>query len=126
MRTVVHMGKPSDDAVELLHEIAAGLSSAGSIELGTMFHNPGIRTGTKIVAFIGSDDRLIVKVPRERALELIEQGRAAPLSMGRRTMREWIEVPAGDDLHTADPSKTLETWSALTRESFDYVRSLLG
>jgi len=119
------MSRPSDDAVELLHEIAAGLSSAGPVELGTMFHNPGIRTGTKIVAFIGADDRLIVKVPRVRALELIDEGRAAALSMGRRTMREWVEVPPGDDLHTADPSKTLENWSALTRESFDYVRSLL-
>lgn len=117
------MSKPSDDAVELLHEIAAGLGKAGPVELGTMFHNPGIRTGTKIVAFLGSDDRLIVKVPRERALELIEQGRAAELSMGRRTMREWIEVAAGDDLHSDDPSETLENWSALTRESFAYVRS---
>lgn len=126
MSTVVRMSTPSDAAIELLHEIAASLRSAGPVELGTMLHNPGIRTGTKIVAFIGSDDRLIVKVPRERALELIEQGRAAPLSMGRRTMREWIEVPSGDDLHTADPAKTLENWSALTRESFDYVRSLIG
>lgn len=119
------MSKPSDDAVELLHEIAAGLGKTGPVELGTMFHNPGIRTGTKIVAFLAGDDRLIVKVPRERALELIEQGRAAELSLGRRTMREWVEVTAGDDLHSSDPSATFESWSALARESFDYVRSQL-
>lgn len=119
------MSKPSDEAVELLHEIAAELGKAGPIEVGTMFRSPGIRTETKIVAFVGADDRLILKVPRERALVLIEQGVAGSLSMGRRTMREWIEVPAGDDLHTDNPARTLETWSALARESFDYVRSQL-
>jgi hypothetical protein len=67
-----------------------------------------------------------VKVPRERALALIEQGVAVRLSMGKRTMREWIDVPAGDDLHTGDPSRTLETWSRLAKESFDYVRSQLS
>jgi hypothetical protein len=61
-------------------------------------------------AFLGSDDRLIVKVPSERAVALIEQGEAAELSMGRRTMREWIEVPAGDDIHSSDPSVALEKW----------------
>ncbi|SMG18870.1 hypothetical protein SAMN06296010_0900 [Agreia pratensis] len=122
---MIPMSKPSDEAVELLHEIAADLGKAGPVELGTMFRSPGIRTETKIVAFLGTDDRLIVKLPRERALALIEQGVAASLSMGRRTMREWIEVPAGDDLHTDNPSQTLETWSRLAKESFDHVRSQL-
>jgi hypothetical protein len=64
-----------------------------------------------------------VKVPRERALPLIEEGIATELSMGKRTMREWIDVPPGDDLYTGDPSATLELWSGPARESFDYVRS---
>jgi hypothetical protein len=46
-----------------------------------------------MVAFLGSDDRVIVK------------------------------VPAGDDIHSGESSATLEKWSALAKESSDYVRS---
>jgi hypothetical protein len=111
------MARPSDTAVELLHEIAAELSAVGPIEVGTMFRSPGIRTGGTIVAFLGGDDRLIVKVPRERAMALIADGTASELTMGTRTMREWITV-AGDPVR---PIETRARWLELAREAFEYV-----
>jgi TfoX/Sxy family transcriptional regulator of competence genes len=113
----MRMTKPSEAALELLHDLAGELSTLGPVEVGTMFRSPGIRTGGTIVAFLGSGDRLIVKVPRERALELISNGTAAQVTMGTREMREWVEVPFRPQL--VDETRTL--WLRLAREAFDYV-----
>lgn len=101
----------------LLADIAIALAEEGPIETGTMFHHPGLRTGNKIVAFIGRDDRLIVKLPRPRAVALIDDGAAAPVTLGTRTMREWVSIPTNEDLDT-----TREAWTELTREALRYVR----
>jgi hypothetical protein len=62
--------------------------------LATMFRSPAISWQGKIVAFAGRRQRLIVKLPHGRAVELIDTGRAEPVTMGRRTMREWVAIPA--------------------------------
>ena len=104
--------------VELLREIAAQLEHSGPLEIGTMFRSPGIRAGDKIVAFLGHDDRLIAKLPRERAVELVERGDAGEVTMGKRTMREWIEIPA-----SGDREATAARWLPLVQEALDYVTS---
>jgi hypothetical protein len=114
MRAVKH---PTEN-LELLEAIAANLADDGPIEVATMFRNPGLRTGTKIIVFLGKDNRLVAKIPRVRALELIDEGAATAVTMGTRTMREWIAVPAA-----ADPEATLTRWLAIAREAFAYVRS---
>ncbi|UWF77646.1 MULTISPECIES: TfoX/Sxy family protein [Microbacterium] len=106
---------------ELLQEIAGMLDHDGMLDIGTMFRRPGIRADGKIVAFLGADDRMITKVPRERALELIAAGEASEVTMGKRTMREWISVPAA-----ADRDGTLARWTPLVREALAYVTSLGG
>ncbi len=107
----------SDKNVALLHEIAERLGAGGQIEIGTMFRSPGLRTGTKIFAFLGRADRLIVKLPRERVIALVEGGGAEPVTMGSRTMREWVAIDPD-----ADPQSTLETWTAMAREALLFVR----
>ena len=107
------------DRTELLEEIAAALRPDGPVEIRTMFRSPGIRIGGKIVAFFGHDDRFIVKVPRARAEELIASGAAEPVTMGKRTMREWIAIPADGDADT-----TRERWTRFAREALLYVSSL--
>ena len=102
--------------VELLREIAARLDHEGPLDKGTMFRSPGIRAGGKIVAFLGHNDRLIAKLPRQRAVELIERGDAGEVTMGKRTMREWIEIPAAEDRET-----TAARWLPIVQEALDYV-----
>jgi hypothetical protein len=62
--------------------------------LGTMFRSPAISWRGNIVAFAGRRRRLIVKLSQRRGAELIDVGDAEPVTMGRRTMREWVAVPA--------------------------------
>jgi hypothetical protein len=102
--------------VELLREIADRLDHTGPLSIGTMFRSPGIRAGDKIVAFLGREDRLIVKLPRDRATSLIARGVAREVTMGRRTMREWIAVPA-----STDRESTRAKWLPLVQEALDYV-----
>ena len=111
------MTRPPSTGIYLLQEIAAALNPDGPIDLGTMFRSPGLRTGNKIVAFLGHGDRLIVKLPHPRAAALVDDGIAEPVIMGAHTMREWVAIPASPDLET-----TLRAWTALTREALQYVR----
>lgn len=105
---------------DLLQEIAGRLSALGPVEHSTMFNRPGLRTGTKVVLFLGADDRVMLKLPLARVNELVERGAVERVTIGTRTMREWVEVPAveGDD---AAHELCLE----LASEAFGYVRSLV-
>ena len=42
------------------------------------------------------DDGVILKMPTSRIETLIAEGRAAPLIMGKRLMREWAVLPGTD------------------------------
>ncbi|WP_448810002.1 hypothetical protein [Agromyces bauzanensis] len=108
---------PTAPNLELLHELAGALEHDGPVTVGTMFRSPGIRVGDKIVAFLGHHDRLILKLPRVRALALLDAGTVEPVTMGSRTMREWVAVPA-EVTHQA----TFATWLPLTEEALAYVR----
>ncbi|WAP51704.1 hypothetical protein OL239_18500 [Arthrobacter sp. ATA002] len=107
---------PSDTALALLHDVAAALQPDGPVTVGTMFRSPGLRTGGEIVAFLGSDDTFIVKLPRDRAAGLVRAGTAEPVTMGKRTMREWIVIPAA-----GSPAATRVVWTGFAREALLYV-----
>lgn len=81
---------------------------------GTMLHSPGLRVDGKFFAFVGTDDRLVVKVPRDRAVQLVDDGTAEVVTLGTRTLREWVSL----DGH--GPSGT-ETWRATLEEAYAYV-----
>ena len=104
-------------AMDLLLGIKTALEDDGPVEIGTMFRNPGLRTGNKLIAFLGHEDRLIVKLPRPRAIALIDDGSAEPVTMGTRTIREWVSIRISPDL-----ASTRDVWIALAREALHYVQ----
>jgi hypothetical protein len=78
----------------LMAALLKRLPADPKLGLGTMFRSPAISWRGNIVAFAGRRRRLIVKLTQGRAAELIDAGHAEPVTMGRRTMREWVAVPA--------------------------------
>lgn len=104
---------------DLLDELALAFGDDPEVSIGTMFRSPGLRVGGKIFAFLGTDGELIIKLPRERAVELVEEGTAVHVVMGERTMREWIELPA-----RVASGSALSLWTALAQEAHQYVSSL--
>jgi hypothetical protein len=113
------MAATSDTRRDLLLAVAAAMESAEPVTIGTMFRSPAIRSGDKVVAFLGHRERLIIKVPAARVAALIEEGIAEPVTMGSRTMREWVAMlPASTD------EQTLVRWIPRAREALHYVSSL--
>ncbi len=107
-------------ARDFLDEIAEDFRADPDVELGTMFRSPGLRVAGRIFAFLGGDQRLIVKMPRERALEVVSAGAADEVTMGNRTMKEWVSFPVDED----DLDGTLTTWRRVAREAHDFVAGL--
>lgn len=77
------------------------------------FGSQTLKVSNSIFAMV-TGGGLVVKLPRDRVEELIAEGTGAPFDGGKgRPMKEWLAVTADDD----------ETWSALTNEALDFVRS---
>lgn len=115
--TVEDMRDPTTPARALLDELAAEFLRAPDVEVGTMFRSPGLRVAGKIFAFLGHDDRLIVKLPRARARGVVAAGTAHEVTMGSRTMKEWVSLPFDDD----DLDGTLARWRDAAHEAHDFV-----
>lgn len=84
-----------DSAEQFFAAVAEVLLAEPGAEEGTGFGtNPGVKVGGKIVAMLVGG-RLVVKLPAERCQELVAAGEAEFLSMGARTMREWVAFEPG-------------------------------
>lgn len=89
-------------------DLVAGAVGAPVTE-GTMFGSKGLRTGKKFFA-TWWHEQLVVKVPAERAAELVGAGQAQPFEpMPGRAMNGWVVVA-----ETAD-------WPSLVEEARDFV-----
>jgi hypothetical protein len=81
------------------------------VDAGTGFGgSPGVRVDGRIFAMLVRG-RLVVKLPAGRCQALCEAGQAEPLAVGKRVMKEWIEVTAEDR----------QTWRDLTAEAYAFV-----
>ena len=91
--------------------LARDLLTAPDVAAGTGFGgSPGIRVNGRIFAMLVRG-RLVVKLPAARCQALCTAGHAEPLAVGKRVMKEWIEVVAEDR----------ETWRDLAAEAYAFV-----
>jgi hypothetical protein len=87
--------------------------SRPDVDWGRMFGTIGLRVRGKIFAVALHDGRgLMVKIPEQRARELVDAGEVEPMVMRGRPMREWVvaHLDAPDDV-----------WSALLDEAYAYL-----
>ncbi|WP_188194324.1 hypothetical protein [Nonomuraea sp. SYSU D8015] len=111
--------RPEALNLDLLDRVADDFEDEPDVVMGTMFRSPGLRAGGKIFAFLGQEGQLIVKLPSDRAGEFVDAGTAEKVVMGKRTMREWIAIPAQDDR-----AATLALWRGAAQEAHRYVDAL--
>ena len=76
-----------------LDTIVADELAGESIDQGPMFSTVGWRRGGKVFAFVGRSGELMVKLPEARVAELIGNDAGMPMTVGTRTMREWVRIP---------------------------------
>jgi hypothetical protein len=80
---------------------------------GKKFGSSALKINNKIFAML-SNDRLVVKLPRDRVEALIAAGDGAPFDAGKgKPMKEWLAI---------DPERH-SRWEALSREALDFVRA---
>ena len=89
-------------------DIAEPLLDDPATTIGTLMKFPCLRVNGSF--FATCDHRtgdLIVKLPHQRVVDLIDDGDARPFAPAGRTFKEWASVP-----HRDEP-----TWSALLAEA---------
>jgi hypothetical protein len=110
-------GDRSDGARELYDELTDDLLYDPAIGRATMMGYPCVRLAGRFLA--SYDDKaacLIVKLPRERVAELIEDGHGDPFAPAGKTFREWVSIPTIDR----------DLWQTLLAEAVGFARQGLA
>jgi hypothetical protein len=96
---------------ERYDELCDALLARPGVTIGRALSSEGLMVNRKLFAF-ARRDTLVVKLPAARIDELVVDSAVTRALMGRRTMKEWVELaPAAD-------------WAALADEALEYVRAL--
>jgi hypothetical protein len=82
--------------------------------VGVDFGHGCLMVDNKIFAFTRTDESAALKLPESRIEELLSDGEMHHLTMGKRTMREWVVIP---EIATPHNLKLL-------KEAMAYVASL--
>jgi hypothetical protein len=97
----------------LYDELTDDLLYDPAIGRATMMGYPCIRLAGR---FVASHDTtaggLVVKLPRERVLELVAIGIGDPFAPAGKVFREWVSIPTADR----------NLWQTLLAEAVDFAR----
>jgi len=111
--------EPGEDgyaaSVGALRDLLGELPAHPPLTWGRMFNGDGVKVRGKVFAFIGRNGDLVVKLPETRVRQLVSHHTAAPVVMGRRTMREWARVPVEGGVGT---------WSQVLGEAHAFAISV--
>ena len=97
-------------------DLAEPYLSSGALVEGTMMGHQCLRTGgsNQFVATIERETgNLVVKLPKARVAELVEDGTGASFAPAGKVFKEWVAVADFDE----------QRWTALLEESMDFVDS---
>ncbi len=94
-------------------ELAADLADADPrVVEGTIMGGRCLRVGKEFLALVDfKGSGLVVKLPRPRVAELIEQGVGRPFAPAGRVFAEWVAIPQVDR----------RRWRALLKEGIAFV-----
>jgi TfoX/Sxy family transcriptional regulator of competence genes len=83
----------------LLVSLASQFPREAGVTSGRMFNGIGLRVGQKFFGVVTSEGRLMVKLAAGDVDRLAASGHGDRVTMGTRTMREWVSVaqPTDDD-----------------------------
>jgi len=101
------------DPNDLFWELAAELHTHDSrVVEGTIMGGRCLRVGKEFLALVDfKGSGLVVKLPKARVAELIEQGKGQSFAPAGRVFKEWLCVPKVDR----------RQWRALLREGIEFV-----
>ncbi len=94
-------------------DACAPLMAEGRLVEGTLMSGTCARTpeGEFVAMPHHKGEGIVVKLPRDRVAELIDEGVGQSFAPARKVFKEWVLVEAHDEEH----------WQALLGESLDFV-----
>jgi hypothetical protein len=102
-----------DDARALYDALTDDLLYDPALGRATMMGYPCIRLAGRFVASYDTKlGGLVVKLPRERVLQLIEDGIGEPFGPAGKIFREWVSIATVDR----------DQWRTLLAEAVDFAR----
>jgi hypothetical protein len=102
-----------DDARDLYEELTDDLLYDPAIGRATMMGYPCVRlAGRFLASFDEKARRLVVKLPRERVTELIDNGDGDAFAPAGRVFHEWVSIP----------TVNRDLWANLLAEATDFAR----
>lgn len=82
------------------------------VEEGTIMNGRCVRVAGEFLGLVDyKGSGLVVKLPRARVQQLIDDGVGQPFAPAKKVFKEWVSVPERDR----------RRWRALIRESRDFV-----
>ena len=106
-----------DDARALYDALTDDLLYDPAVGRATMMGYPCVRLAGRFVASYDAKlGGLVVKLPRERILQLVADGTGEPFAPAGKIFREWISIPAVDR----------DQWHMLLAEAVDFARKGLA
>ena len=109
---VERTGRTASDARKLYDELTDDLLYDPAVGRSTMMGYPCVRRAGRFFASYDSRaESLVVKLPRERVVELIADGTGEPFAPNGRVFREWVTIP--------DPDPGV--WEQLLAEAADFA-----
>jgi hypothetical protein len=102
-----------DEPRGLYDELTDDLLYDPAVGRATMMGYPCVRLAGRFLASYDDKARcLVVKLPRERVTELVEEGRGDPFAPAGKVFREWVSIPTVDRA----------LWQAVLAEAVDFAR----
>ncbi len=93
-------------------DTVAPMLGAGTLVEGTIMSSGCVRAGEEFVAMPHHrGPGMVVKLPRDRVSELIDDGVGQPFAPAKRVFKEWVLIEVFDE----------PQWSALLAESIAFV-----
>jgi hypothetical protein len=100
------------DARKLYDQLTDDLLYDPTIGRSTMMGYPCVRRAERYFAsFDTNSEALVVKLPRERVGELVDDGIGEPFAPNGRVFREWVTIPEPD----------ADVWERLLAEARDFA-----
>ncbi|MEM7722961.1 MAG: hypothetical protein AAF376_11355 [Pseudomonadota bacterium] len=99
------------DPETLYADLAATHLQIERVSTGRMLKSDALTIDGKSYAYL-SEGGLVVKLPKARVTELVEDGTGEALRVGARVMREWVVVPFDHK----------DQWPELMQSALEFVR----
>jgi hypothetical protein len=106
-----------DDARDLYEQLTDDLLYDPAIGRATMMGYPCVRLAGRFLASYDDKARcLVVKLPRARVSELVDNGDGDPFAPAGKVFREWVSIPTIDR----------GLWQTVLAEAVDFARKPLS